>query len=409
MGIDKSSQKKFLGNRDHLRFFLDAIQKKDFSRWNNWRKEQRKLNAVHIALLEGIELSSVDMRGADLQQVDFQRSYLSSCNFNDVNLQGSFFMNSNLSRSFFEKANLQQCNFGGANLSYSTFNSANLSGSNFSGANLNNASLEKSILRNTNLFMTTICNANLRNANLQSSNLTISIFQGSNLNKSDLSLTTLVKTNFCNTDISGSSIYGCSVWDVKVNDMTLQNDLSISDQNGDTLTVDDLEIAQFINLLLGHKKIRQFINCITERGVLILGRFGRGGLDILRGLAEGLRKKNYIPMIFDFNRPTDRNFTETIKTLAGLSRFVVFDLSGPSVPHELATIVPHYKIPFVPILEFGYQPYSMFKDISEYPWVIKPIVEYQNLQSLLDLLEERIIAPAEASLEKRKKLMKELF
>lgn len=143
--------------------------------------------------------------------------------------------------------------------------------------------------------------------------------------------------------------------------------------------------------------------------MLILGRFGRGGLDILRCLAEGLRKKNYIPMIFDFNRPTDRNFTETIKTLVGLSRFVIFGLSGPSVPHELSAIVPHYKIPFVPILEVGNQPYSMYKDISEYPWVIKPIVKYQNIQSLFDLLEDRIIALAEVCLIERKKLMNELF
>lgn len=409
MEFNESSQGKFLGKRDHLKLFLGALQRKDFSEWNKWREDQRKLNAVHIALLEGIYISSVDLRGADLQQVDFQRSELSSCNFNGVNLRGSFFMNSNLSKSKFEKSDLRECNFGGANLDFSTCTRADFSGSNFSGAQLNNTNLEESIFRGSNLFMTSICNSNLKKANLENSNLTISNFNGSSLINSNLALTTLVKTDFSNTDISGSSIYGCSVWDIVVNDDTIQNDLSISDKQGDILTVDDLEIAQFINLLLRHKKIRNIFNCITERGVLILGRFGSGGLDILRGLAKGLRIRNYIPMIFDFDRPTDRNFTETIKILAGLSRFVVFDLSGPSVPHELASIVPHYKIPFVPILETGYKPYSMYKDISEYPWVIQPIVEYKNLTSLLELLDEKIITPAEECLEKRKKSLNESY
>ena len=40
-------------------------------------------------------------------------------------------------------------------------------------------------------------------------------------------------------------------------------------------------------------------------------------------------------------RPAGRNYTETIMTLAGLSRFVVADLSGSSVPHELHASFTH--------------------------------------------------------------------
>jgi hypothetical protein len=67
------------------------------------------------------------------------------------------------------------------------------------------------------------------------------------------------------------------------------------------------------------------------------------------------------------NLPTDRNYTETVKTLAGLARFVIVDLSGPSVPQELYATVPHFKIPFVPILEEARKPYAMAVDILEYP------------------------------------------
>ena len=89
-------------------------------------------------------------------------------------------------------------------------------------------------------------------------------------------------------------------------------------------------------------------------------------------MAAKLRAEQYLPIIFDFNRPENRNFTETIQTLVGLSRFVVVDLSGPSVPQELYATVPHYKIPFVPILLEGTTPYATFSDILGYPWVIQP-------------------------------------
>src|ERR1700676_5364582 len=70
-----------------------------------------------------------------------------------------------------------------------------------------------------------------------------------------------------------------------------------------------------------------------------------------------------IPIIFDFERPQDRNFTKTVKTLVGLSRFIIADLSGPSVPQELYATVPHFKIPFVPIIETGRKPFAMAVDL----------------------------------------------
>src|SRR5439155_8596351 len=133
----------------------------------------------------------------------------------------------------------------------------------------------------------------------------------------------------------------------------------------------DLEIAQFIYLLLNHKKLRNVINSVTGRGVLLLGRFGGGGLEVLQAIAAKLRGENYLPIIFDFERPQDRDYTETVKTLAGLARFVIVDLSGPSVPQELYATVPHFKIPFVPIIEARRKLYAMAVDILEYPWVIR--------------------------------------
>src|SRR5258708_38478353 len=107
-----------------------------------------------------------------------------------------------------------------------------------------------------------------------------------------------------------------------------------------------------------NKKCGDVFNGVKERGVLILGRFGGGGLEVLQAIAAKLREEKYLPIIFDFERPQDRNYTETVKTLAGLARFIIADLSGPSVPQELYATVPHFKIPFVPIIEASRKPYS---------------------------------------------------
>ena len=48
----------------------------------------------------------------------------------------------------------------------------------------------------------------------------------------------------------------------------------------------------------------------------------------------------YLPMLFDFKPSKSRDFTETVKTMVGLARFVIADLSGPSVLKELEATVP---------------------------------------------------------------------
>jgi len=56
--------------------------------------------------------------------------------------------------------------------------------------------------------------------------------------------------------------------------------------------------------------------------------------------------------------------------------------------------VPDYKIPFVPIIQKGEEPFSMFKDLMAYPWVIKPVISYDSPEILMQMLEAVIIKPA---------------
>jgi hypothetical protein len=128
--------------------------------------------------------------------------------------------------------------------------------------------------------------------------------------------------------------------------------------------------------------------------VLILGRFTPERKAVLDAMADQLRSHNLLPIIFDFERATSRDFTETIKTLAGMSLFVIADITNPkSAPLELQATIPDYQIPFVPILQEGEEPFSMFADLKKYPWVLSPL-EYPSLADLLRVFKTAIIDEA---------------
>lgn len=93
-----------------------------------------------------------------------------------------------------------------------------------------------------------------------------------------------------------------------------------------------------------------------------MGGSRRAGSPSSNGLREELRKRGYLPIVFNFDKPKD--FTETVRLLASLSKFVIADVSSPkSAPYELGAIVPQTMIPFQPIIEEGETPFSMLQDL----------------------------------------------
>jgi hypothetical protein len=160
--------------------------------------------------------------------------------------------------------------------------------------------------------------------------------------------------------------------------------------------VDNLEMAQFVYLLLSNTKIREVIDTITSKVVLILGRFTPGRKALLDALRDELRKHNYSPILFDFEKPASRDLTGTISTLAYLSRFIIVDLTDPSsAPHEVATVIPQTIVPVQPLILDGERAYSMFRDLRQrYHWVL-PTYAYTDQAHLLATLQEQVIAPAE--------------
>jgi hypothetical protein len=162
--------------------------------------------------------------------------------------------------------------------------------------------------------------------------------------------------------------------------------------------------------MLNNQKIREVIDTITSKAVLILGRFTRERKEVLDAIREELRKHNYLPILFDFELPARQNITETITLLARMARFIIADLTDPSsIPQELQAIIPSVRVPVQPLLLKGSSLYSMFNDFDprDFHWVL-PVYKYKSRKELRAALVERVIAPAEAkakALEERRRMI----
>ena len=179
--------------------------------------------------------------------------------------------------------------------------------------------------------------ANLSGANLSGADLHEANFNAANLNRADLQSATLVNTDLTDADLTGCRIHGVSAWG-PILEGTKQHNLIItpSGSGEPEVTIDDIEVAQFVYLMLNNQKVRHVIDTITSKVVLILGRFTEERKPVLEALREELRQRKYLPILFDFEKPRSRNTDETITLLARMARFVVADISdAKSVLQEL--------------------------------------------------------------------------
>jgi hypothetical protein len=263
--------------------------------------------------------------------------------------------------------------------------------------------LSEAYLLRADLSGADLSGAILSGAILSWANLSRADLSGADLSDADLTQGVLVRTNLTGTTLTGCRIYGISAWSLNLKDAKQWN-LNVSDFNEPAVMVDNLEVAQFVYLLLKNEKIRDVIDTIGERGVLILGRFTEERKRVLDAIRERLRELGFVPMMFDFERPSQQDFDETIKTLAGLSRFIIADITNPkSSPLELQAIMPNYMVPFVPIIQEDEEPFAMFQGLQHksHEWVLD-VLEYDSAANLLEVLDEAVVRPA---LEKSNQLI----
>ncbi len=372
----------------HLRQIgLDLVNLKEAKLWN------ADLSGVNFS---GEDLWGFNLRGADLSGANFHAADLRGANLSDTDLRGAKF-SANLSHMEREELN---------ELDPRDWDEINLDA-----ADLRGADLSRAFLSEVNLSGVLCGGANLSGADLSGANLNVADFSGANLSGAILHNATLLETNLEKADLTGCSIYGISVWNARLNH-AIQSSLIVTRSDEPTITVDNLAVAQFIYLLLNNENIRSVIDTITYKVILILGRFTPVRKNTLEALRMELRKHNYLPVLFDFDKPTSRDLTETVSILAHLARFIIVDLTEPSsAPHEVATVIPQTVVPVQPLLAL--QPlivdgkaverreYTMFEDLRRrYHWVL-PTFRYQDTVDLLVSLKEHIIEPAE---EKAKEL-----
>ena len=323
-----------------------ALLKQGVAAWNAWRRDNPHVRP---------DFSGADLRGANLTPAD------------EMGVSGADLRGANFSGADLRGARLLGANFGGADLSR-----VNLSGAEACVANFSNA--------------------DLREAVLVGAALTLAYFIGTDLE---------------NADLTGCHVYGVSAWGVKLDGARQQN-LIFTDAGEPTITVENIEVAQFVYLLLHNQKIRNVIDTITSKAVLILGRFTDERKAVLDALREELRRRDYLPILFDFDVPATRDVTETISLLARMARFIIADLTDPSsIPKELEAIVPDLAVPVQPLLEGSSRSYAMFRDYWKYDWVL-PIYRYEGIEPLLATLADKVIAPAEGkvkALQERRRMV----
>jgi uncharacterized protein YjbI with pentapeptide repeats len=414
-----------------LQYKLDALEEHVFT-WNHWRRLnpdiQPDLSGCYLidtdlryANLEAVNLDNALLVRADLRKTNLCRASLVKAQLRGANLDESYLTGADLREANLSETSLRVESFRGANLSQASFGErlvegntqggAHLAKINFTGANLSRAylfaadlygaDLREADLSRATLTKADLSTANLERANLQEAHLFGVNFTWTNLSRANLSgayigNAQLVETDLRNANLSGCKVYGVSAWNVKL-EGTNQSNLIITRGDEPTITIDNLEVAQFIYLLLNNQKLRDVIDTIGRKAVLILGRFTPARKAVLDAIREELRKQGYLPILFDFDAPVSRDITETVSTLAHLSRFIIADITdAKSIPQELQAIVPNLpSVPVQPLLLASQHEYGMFEHFKRYHWVLETHF-YNSMDELLISLSTAIIEPAEA-------------
>jgi uncharacterized protein YjbI with pentapeptide repeats len=353
----QAEQQTFRGNRSHLQRLLDALRSGAPTAWNEWRRGHPTLRP--------------DLRGANLQG-----AALSDFNLASARLAGARLTGVRAWQAHLAKADLRQAHLDMAELNYSDVRGANFDLSRLVAANL------------------TLVNA--QGASFLAANLSHAVLNGARLQGADL---------------TGARVAGTSAWGIQTDARTRQNNLVVDawvdpleDVVDDTdaairniiVHVDHIEAAHLLYLISTRGKFKTVVDALTTRVVLLLGNFASRRKAVLNAVRHKLADLGYAPVVFDFAAPVDRDLIETVALIAGLSRFVIADLTRPrSTPLESMLIAPQLMIPFASIIREGERPFSMFRALqAKYDWIL-PTWVYRSQSHLVSQLKTRIVDPCE--------------
>lgn len=363
-------------SKTDLDFLLECNKDADYGyiKWSKWRNENQVVRPdLENATLNNIALLKYDFNNAIFKGAKLNKAKLIGCEFMGANLENADLENANCSFSNFTKAILNNINFTSAYLINNTMIECTCINAKFTNASIVQNLSGGSDFTSSDFTGSKIVLTNLVGCNLQQTKFIDCYLNGSNLSRSNLN----------DSIIINSTVYGVSAWDLSTHG-SLQENLTITNHYNDSaLTVDDLEIANFIYLITNNNKVANAIDNISTKVVLILGRFTPERLEILKYIKSILKKKNYVPVLFDFEKPNQKDLTETIGLIGRMSKFVVADLTDTkSIPQELSELIPNNpSLTIYPIVSNEDREYSMFEHWQRYPWV-KNIFRYEKKSDL---------------------------
>jgi uncharacterized protein YjbI with pentapeptide repeats len=372
---------------------------------------------LHKAILGSADLSGANLAGADLERAECHKADLRKADLSGASLEHGIFLHANLrganlsgaglGHALFRHADLRDADLKGTSHAATDFSEADLSGADmsdtfagpviFNGATLSRANLRSAVLNGADLREAVMQEVNLAGADLTSANLEGADLRGANLRKADLSKARLVLTNLNDSKLRGCSVFATSTWGVKLEGAE-QADLRINDMGEPVIAVDDLEVAQFIYLLLHNRRLSEVIEHVRSSMVLILGRFTSDRRPALDTIRKEVREFDYTPILFDCEPLSAQDLAETLMALARMARFIIADVTDASaVLNELRVVVPELPtIPVQPLLMSGGKEDKALQRLTRHHWVL-PAYRYKDLDTLAVSVSTAVIGPAEAA------------
>jgi hypothetical protein len=389
----------YAGNEQHLQILKESLRRGSNRFWNQWRKDHpRVVPDLRRVILAGRWLVRYNFDRARFDGAVLRQANLGSAHLERACLKGADLILANLSSVHAAKANLSGANLRGATLYYGDFRGA--------------VCLDQTYLAHADLREANFAGARMGEATLSEADLTNTCFDGADLTRAELSDAILDETSLLGTNLQAAIVGGTFIRRVKTDDKTDQRgllvdvDVAWERRPGEAIKfteASDIRVAQFHNIVDEPGSVGKLLAATTKRVVLILGRFLPRRKRVLDRLAQALRERGKIAVIFDFPSPDDREVSDTVRFIAGMSEFIVVDLTkASSVPLELQATIPDLMIPVLPIIQSGHPVFSMFSDLQRRYFWIQPTVSYIDTDQLVKYVDDAIIARAEHAAEQIK-------
>lgn len=389
----------FPGNEEHLQILKESLRRRTPHFWNQWRQQHPRVvpDLTGLVLVGGF-LRKYNLTRALLDDAVLRRADLAGVHLERASLKGADLISAELSSVHAAKANLSGANCRSATLQHADFRGA--------------ICLDGTYLAHADLSEANFTKARMIGATLSQANLTKTCFDGADLSEASLNDAILDETSLLGTNLQGAHVYGTFIRRVKTDKKTNQRGLFVDvhvaweRRPGEMIKfteADDIRVAQFHNIVDEPGSVGKLLAATTKRVVLILGRFLPRRKRVLHRLAKALGDRGRIAVIFDFPSPANREISDTVRFIAGMSEFIVVDLTkASSVPLELQATIPDLMVPVLPIIESGHEVFAMFSDLQRRYFWIQPTVSYKDADQLVKFVDDAILGRAESAAEQIK-------